>query len=832
MSAPSGTIAYQINGLGVAGGTGNADYINADTNEPEVLVVDFEHAITDLTLGMYSGTNQQSGSGSNGEVYWVAYDSNGHYVGEGLTNVSSKDFSVAVNPEGTFQYLAIFSHGADNDGVKFSLKSATGISYAEGNDTFTYLMQDADGDTATGQIDVTATSSVDTTAPVIANQSFTYAEGQTAGATVANVAASDNVGITSFTFTATGTNTSADGFYQIDNSGVITLTTAGAASAVNDFEQGINSGNYAINAKDSVGNMTTATITLNETNIDESPTIVSSYTSLTSSQEKVGSDYGDLMLRDFPTVHEGQTLSSAQQIDVGEIILQTTQDISVKFISEGAGFKSSFGWYTIAEDGTIGNMQIIWDNASATGSGGSLIPNASTVNLGSITEGTKIGFFLIADGYTDGVRAGQTLNVINSSTGNSATIYDQETPNLYANGTLVNNQSTADLGQIYFLSYSNLNRDDRVHAIGGRGSTDGMLKIGFEDLYGGGDQDFEDIVFEINLGTATMKSLASGWLGDVVISDPDSENLTSSSVAITTNYHTGDALKLDPMYSIDGNGNVLLNGIDTGINSSGFNSITGILNFTGTASLSVYSELLSSISFQTDSGINGTREIQFSGIDDQGNESNFNVIEYTITAPTGSTLNGSSGNDTMNGTEGDDTIYGNNGNDTLNGDNGNDILVGGSGSDKLFGGFGNDTLITDLVATRIDGDNTLTGDNIVNSIDGGAGTDTLIFTGDTNINFKALSSNNNPIANIEIIDLSQGNHQLTNLSLSDVIDMTDSNHTLTIVGDSADSVNIPQTSGNYSVAKAIDGGFDVYTYSSNAGDPTVTVKIEQDITHS
>jgi Ca2+-binding RTX toxin-like protein len=116
-----------------------------------------------------------------------------------------------------------------------------------------------------------STSITDTTGPVIVNQSFTYAENQTAGTIVARVVASDTVGVSEFIFTATGTSTSADGFYAIDNSGVITLTAAGSASAINDFEQGSNSGNYAITAKDAAGNISTATITLNENNINEAP---------------------------------------------------------------------------------------------------------------------------------------------------------------------------------------------------------------------------------------------------------------------------------------------------------------------------------------------------------------------------------------------------------------------------------------------------------------------------------------------------------------------------------------------------------------------------------
>ncbi|TFW71903.1 hypothetical protein C3Y98_07455 [Methylotenera oryzisoli] len=115
---------------------------------------------------------------------------------------------------------------------------------------------------------------MDDTNPVIANQTFSYAENRAAGTTVATVVASDNVGVTGYSFTATGTNTSADGFYQISNTGVITITAAGAASGVNDFEQGTNTGNYGITVRDAAGNNSSATITLNETNVNDNAPVI------------------------------------------------------------------------------------------------------------------------------------------------------------------------------------------------------------------------------------------------------------------------------------------------------------------------------------------------------------------------------------------------------------------------------------------------------------------------------------------------------------------------------------------------------------------------------
>jgi hypothetical protein len=180
-------------------------------------------------------------------------------------------------------------------------------------------------------------------------------------------------------------------------------------------------------------------------------------------------------------------------------------------------------------------------------------------------------------------------------------------------------------------------------------------------------------------------------------------------------------------------------------------------------------------------------------------DANNNVVDVAVT-----TLGGS-GSTTITGTINDDYIDGRGGNDSIN------------------GGAGNDTLVFDASDTKIDG---------------GTGTDTLILSSTTtSIDFTALTTANDPIKNIEIIDLGHGGsadaHQLTNLSLQDVIDMTDTNKTLTIMGDAADKVTVDSTltkTANTST-EVIDGTshtFDIYT-GANATDPTVLVKVEQTI---
>ncbi|MBL8671688.1 MAG: DUF4114 domain-containing protein, partial [Alphaproteobacteria bacterium] len=108
--------------------------------------------------------------------------------------------------------------------------------------------------------------------------------------------------------------------------------------------------------------------------------------------------------------------------------------VSASFISEGAGYRNSLGYFTFGEstfanlsrgaidanrDGVVslkelGNLSGVttgwlFQNASAAGSGGSLkAGDAVTLNGGKpLAAGTRVGFFLVQDGWTgSGVTSG------------------------------------------------------------------------------------------------------------------------------------------------------------------------------------------------------------------------------------------------------------------------------------------------------------------------------------------------------------------------------------------------------------------------------------------
>mgnify|MGYP002639601017 CR=1 FL=1 len=151
--------------------------------------------------------------------------------------------------------------------------------------TVTYNVDDAASNSA---VEVTRTVNVvDGTAPTFTAQSFNYNENQTTGATVATLSASDTNGVTSFIFTSTGTQTSSDTFFSIDNAGVITITAAGVASDHNDFETGLNSVVHSVTAGDAALNTTASNITLNVLDVDDTSPVLTGVSAGTITQTSV-----------------------------------------------------------------------------------------------------------------------------------------------------------------------------------------------------------------------------------------------------------------------------------------------------------------------------------------------------------------------------------------------------------------------------------------------------------------------------------------------------------------------------------------------------------------
>ena len=140
--------------------------------------------------------------------------------------------------------------------------------FENGSNTNTYTIKatDEDGNVTTKTLTLIVTD-VDEIAPTISAQSFNYEENiEDSTILLATVAASDNVGVTIFRFAATNTQTSDDGFFQINDSGEIRLTSAGVLGDANDADSGTTSFVHSVSAIDAQGNSASANITLTVTN--------------------------------------------------------------------------------------------------------------------------------------------------------------------------------------------------------------------------------------------------------------------------------------------------------------------------------------------------------------------------------------------------------------------------------------------------------------------------------------------------------------------------------------------------------------------------------------
>ncbi|MBO6524245.1 MAG: DUF4114 domain-containing protein [Balneolaceae bacterium] len=119
-----------------------------------------------------------------------------------------------------------------------------------------------------------------------------------------------------------------------------------------------------------------------------------------------------------------------------EIELLKDDKVYVTFISEGAGYRNTLGYYYYHKDNPPSqisdlNKVVIFPNASAKYSGGDLIQGNTMKLLGDFEEGTVIGFFVISNGWngnkiTDGIYTQYTIPEFNVSERQQSIVFYDE----------------------------------------------------------------------------------------------------------------------------------------------------------------------------------------------------------------------------------------------------------------------------------------------------------------------------------------------------------------------------------------------------------------------
>jgi len=184
----------------------------------------------------------------------------------------------------------------------------------------------------------------------------------------------------------------------------------------------------------------------------------------------------------------------AQNIDLNKLVLATKQTVTATFISMGAGFHNSIGFDAIApgksdpagwwQEVTASSSKLMFPDVSspadynpagnysgATRSASQLLLPGDFVNMGTFNKGTKLDFFLIANGANGG---NTVFSSVESLNGDNFTHHVAAfTPQVFA---------TPQLNSPY-------------------------LFITFKDWWGGGDKDIQDAVIALNIGAANVRAL-------------------------------------------------------------------------------------------------------------------------------------------------------------------------------------------------------------------------------------------------------------------------------------------------------------------------------------
>lgn len=188
----------------------------------------------------------------------------------------------------------------------------------------------------------------------------------------------------------------------------------------------------------------------------------------------------------------------------------------ITFIFEEAGYRNALGMYKFDQDGVIHDIDIIFANASAQGSGGSLIPGESYVEV-ALEERDQIGFFVASNAYRRSSPSYLTSGRYHllDEEGNPATIDSEGLLTLWRENETTGRMTAVRTQYAHNLFYSHAdpehtyrpNADGYPHTVGWIDQETGIVTLGFEDLWSGGDNDYDDIILEFDIGRSNAAVL-------------------------------------------------------------------------------------------------------------------------------------------------------------------------------------------------------------------------------------------------------------------------------------------------------------------------------------
>lgn len=404
-------------------------------------------------------------------------------------------------------------------------------------------------------------------------------------------------------------------------------------------------------------------------------------------------------------------------VDLSILPISYNYNGTITFNDETAGYRNTLGMYTVAEDGTIENVQIIFANSSALYSGGDLIRDVSKMDY-SFEAGTKIGFFLLpnSNGYSTAslLTDPNGTYIFRNNSGEMASIDDTgKLPLIHvaADGTETIIKTAS--GNLSWHSNPTMNADGVDHTfyelnVEGNKLTFSMR---FEDLWAGGDKDYMDVVFTLDVGPANAVALTNEFASaDIPLTLSDVAMVTSKGflevnpledfAGWTITGINGQAATAGAVITLS-DGSTLTVGednslrIDGAAHTSNVNQLVTLQITDGRTVSDVFLPVTVSPvdgtdgddQIHTNTGFIKTADgsVAHGFIDADGN-----MVDGTDGGD--EVIMGYGGNDKIFTGTGDDVIYGGTGNDHIRAHGGDDVLYGEEGDDFLGGEEGNDTM--------------------------------------------------------------------------------------------------------------------------------------------
>jgi len=495
------TVSFNQNGIGVEGTQGGMPVpgqINHDENtgQSEALGVNLGMMAATATVQV-SNMYQSEDGGEQG--VWQAFDADGNLVGEGVLDDTTVDFGSSSNvgtaeislPDGAqFQYLVFTATdtGGDtnpNDSSDFYIRSiefeTPGV--VEGEDLFGYTMADADGDTASATLTINVENNDVTAEPPVLVVDDVQGLEDTAIALDISAALTDTDGSETLSVTISdvpdGVTLSAgtlnpDGSYTLTPDQLDGLTVTPPLHSNVDFDLTISATSVESASGDT--NTVTETMTVDVVGVADEPPLTA--------------ELGD------------------GSYEPGDPQVLTVEVTNVGNAS--AGYNNTYGYYIKGENGEPVEGGIVWSNVKTT------VGDSETITLEGV-DPASVGFFLIPDGYDH--NPGMTDGMPVTFQQDDAGIWTPVAPD----GTLMAGQ-----GAPAFFSDEALNPDDYDHMV----DNDVIGNQNWEDLFGGGDNDYNDANFNATMETSGGTPGNTTFPLDIATSLVDADGSETLSVTV------------------------------------------------------------------------------------------------------------------------------------------------------------------------------------------------------------------------------------------------------------------------------------------------------------